>query len=78
VQTVGVETVGNYTIPPSRPTDNSTAILEELRAIRAEHAATNRVLVRLGEMLDEYFGAQLNAAFKFGKPLDRWSRRPRG
>jgi hypothetical protein len=34
-----------------------------------------RRLARIERMLDEFFGAFLNAKFPHGQPTDRWGRR---
>lgn len=57
--------MGNSTIPPQRPDDKrrlEEQILRELQAIR--------------KLLDAFAGAYLNAQFPYGKPTDRWRRRP--
>jgi hypothetical protein len=43
-------------------------LLEEIRALRHEHAELRR-------LLDHFFGVFLNAKFPYGRPVDRWWRR---
>jgi hypothetical protein len=59
------------TVSQTQPPQNgsSTAALEELRRIRV-------AVERIAELVDEGFGAALNAAFPYGDgSTDKWGRR---
>ena len=47
------------------PPDTRSAALDELRQIRQE-------IQKLRETIDAFAGVLLNAAFPYGKPIDRW------
>lgn len=62
-------------IPPHEPSHNrqrppaeSSILLDELRALRAEICSLRRVF-------DDFARVYLNARFPYGKPTDRWGRR---
>lgn len=59
-----------------QPRDTSTQLLEELRALRREQAATARALGQIHNLLDDFFRVYLSSKFRYGKANDRFSRPP--